>query len=156
ARAQSPVDPVTTNVIYHPVNTLVDDESVTVHIVNVGTDPGAPAEHFTIAFADRKGNPLQPETTCEVTAGQTCWEAFVCTPAGAKREGSKHCLVRATVIGEAMGCVTPGMGTGDWTTSLEVFSPSGVSKLIYGALGAVLHLPTESCGGGGPDGGIDS
>jgi hypothetical protein len=155
ARAQSPAAPVTTLVNYHPVNTLVNDESVTVYVVNVGTDSGAPAEHFSILFADNKGNLLQSEVTCDVTAGQTCSATFTCTPDTAKKATSKKCQVRATVVGEAMGCVTPGMGTGDWTTNLEVFSPSGVSKLIYGAYGAVLHLPTESCGPGGVDGGVD-
>jgi hypothetical protein len=154
AQAQSPAEPTTTLVEYHPVSTLANQESVTVHVVNVGRDAAAPPENFTITFTDNKGNVLQSET-CSVTAGQACSSDFICTITGKGKDGTKGtCVVRATVIGEAMGCVTPDMGTGDWTTNLELLDKHGSSKFIAGAHGDILHLPTAgTCGGGGIDSG---
>src|SRR5262245_8164061 len=157
ARAQAPAGPTTTLVRYHPVATLAGQETATVYVVNVGHDPDAAPEHFTIIFEDLKGNQLAPEQTCDVLAGQTCTASFLC-PGGKGKNGNGGCVFRATVIGEEMGCVVSDMGTGQWTTNLEILSSRRESKLILGADGAVLQLPTETCvpGVDNPGGGVDS
>jgi len=154
AQALSSGGQTTTQVEYHPVATLANGEAATVHVTNLGTDPGAPPENFTVTFTDTKGAVLSQQT-CVVASGQTCDASFVC-PAGNGKNGKGACVFRATVVGEEMACVTPGMGTGDWTTDLELFNRGGQSKMILGAHGEVLHLPTQPCGPGVDNGGLDS
>ena len=153
-QAQAPPAQTTTMVVYHPVATLSPLETSTVYVVNVGTDPDAPAEKFTIFFEDVQGNQVQAPSTCEVSAGETCSATYACI-AGNGKKGKGACVIRATVVGEEMGCVAAGMGTGQWTTNLEILSPKRESKLILGAHGAVLQLPTETCVPG-VDSGVDS
>jgi hypothetical protein len=153
ARAAAAAQETTTLVKYHAVATIANEESITVHVVNVGQDLSAPAENFTIIFADNKGNPLS-ERSCDITAGQTCSEHFTCT-VGSGKQGKGACVVRAIVVGESMGCVAPGMGTGQWMTNMEVFGSNGQTKFIQGADGAILQLPVLTCEPGVDNPGVD-
>lgn len=155
ARAQAPLPQTTTTVTYHPVATLGSQETATVYVVNVGHDADAEPERFTILFEDVHGNLLQPEQTCEVTAGQTCSASFVCA-AGNGKNGRGACVFRATVVGEPMGCVAADLGSGQWTTNLEIQSARHQTKLILGNYGDVLQLPTAPCVPGVDSGSVDS
>jgi hypothetical protein len=153
-RAQAPLPQTTTKVAYHPVARLADQEQATVYVVNVGNDPDAEAERFTILFEDVHGNLLQPGQPCAVTAHQTCSATFVCS---ADHENSRGaCVVRATVVGEAMGCVAADLGSGQWTTNLEIDSSTYQNRMILGNHGDVLQLPTGTCVPGVDSGSVDS
>jgi len=154
-RAQAPLPQTTTTVAYHPVATLANQEQATVYVVNVGHDPDAEAERFTILFEDVHGDLLQPQQTCEVTAGQTCSATFLCTDGNGKK-GRGACVIRATVVGEPMGCVAADLGSGQWTTNLEISSASHHSQVILGNHGDVLQLPTGTCVPGVDSGSVDS
>lgn len=133
----------TTTIAYLPVASLVRLEAAVVHITNVGREVGAPAEKFSVIFADTRGVMLVPEQTCTITAGQTCSVPLLAKdcPARSRREQGGACEFRAIVVGTPMACVNPDLGNGEWLASIELFGATGASKYVAGDHD-VLQLPT--------------
>lgn len=133
----------TTTIAYLPVATMVKQEAAVVHITNVGREVGAPAEKFSVIFADTRGVMLVPEQTCNITAGQTCSVQLLAKdcPMRGRRDQAGSCEFRAIIVGTPMGCVNPDQGNGQWLASIELLGTSGTSKYVTGDHD-VLQLPT--------------
>jgi hypothetical protein len=145
-----PLSENTTLVANLPVAGMLKTDAAAVHVVNLGMDPTASHEKFTIWFVSPLGaaaGQIIPPQQCDIGVGETCtvWLMGKDCPSPGK---GMRCTFRAVVVGDPIACVpNANMGTGEWMTNLEMVDATGVSRYVGGETGT-LRLPTEgSCPG---------